>query len=451
MSEYRPNRSTSVRDRALLPTRRQLIAGGAGATGALLLGGRALAAPAAHTRVSGSTRHVRLHRFSGQDWVRGSGRGVRLGHGGLVIARPVSTRSYADPIPADSTAYTYDVATWTSPVLRSGFALTELISSWNVDTPAGTWVEINARGTAEDGTDTDWFVMGRWCAKDPEMGGAIRRTSVDDQATDYATVWTDTLHLLNDHTLTQFQLRIQLMRRSGTRATPTVRYLGAVTSSIPDEYTGPVSKFTLGRERVLKVPTYSQEVHVGHYPQWNGGGEAWCSPTSSSMLLASWGRGPSKKDLSWVDPPVDGQVDYAARGTYDATYDGCGNWPFNTAYTASFGLSSFVTRLRSLAEAERFIAAGIPLATSQSFKAADLDGAGYSTNGHLMALVGFSADGDPVMNDPASHLIADDDQVRVTYRRDQFEAAWLGSSGGVVYVNHPAAVRLPRAPREANW
>ena len=48
---------------------------------------------------------------------------------------------------------------------------------------------------------------------------------------------------------------------------------------------------TAGAERnaalgkVLPVPRYSQMVHEGDYPQYDGGGEAWCSPTSTTMVL----------------------------------------------------------------------------------------------------------------------------------------------------------------------
>ncbi|NNG39895.1 C39 family peptidase [Flexivirga sp. ID2601S] len=444
--------------RSIALSRRQVLGGSVAAGGALLWGASAARAetrpkPARRTRVAaGAPRHIRFHRFEGiGSWASGTRQGVAVTAAGLRIGTPTGTVHYADPIPAGSPSRTYDVASWVSPVQRSGFALTELIASWNADTPKGTWVQIDVRGRAEDGTQTGWFVLGRWCRNDPDQGGAIRRTSVDGQGTAYATVWTDTLHLLNNHSMTDFQLRVQLMRLHGTSATPTVRSLGAMASALPDDTTVPVSTFTLGRERILNVPTYSQEVHAGHYPQWSGGGEAWCSPTSSSMVLASWGLGPSKADLSWVQPPVDAQVDYAARDTFDYTYDGCGNWPFNTAYTGSYGLDAFVTRLRSLAEAEAFIAAGIPVITAVSFDKSELDGAGYSTAGHLMVLVGFTAAGDPVMNDPASHLKPDDAQVRVTYKRAQFENVWIPRSGGTAYINHPASVRLPRAPQEANW
>ncbi len=110
-----------------------------------------------------------------------------------------------------------------------------------------------------------------------------------------------------------------------------------------------------------------------------------------------------------------------------------------------------MTRLRSLAEAEQFIKADIPLVVSMSFKKSQLDGAGYGTNGHLLAIVGFEADGDVVVNDPASHLIPSNDQVRVVYDRAQFEQAWIGTTGGITYVIHPEAKPLPTRSGQANW
>jgi hypothetical protein len=65
--------------------------------------------------------------------------------------------------------------------------------------------------------------------------------------------------------------------------------------------------------------------------------------------------------------------------------------------------------------------------------------------------VGFTKDGDVVVNDPASHLIPDDDQVRVTYDRQQFSDAWIGHTGGIAYVIHPDDGGLPVAKAEANW
>jgi len=74
---------------------------------------------------------------------------------------------------------------------------------------------------------------------------------------------------------------------------------------------------------------------------------------------------------------------------------GAGNWPDNAAYAARFGLTAFVTRLRSLSEAELFTNAGIPLVASIAFSSNKLSGADIkSTNGHLAVIVGFAGDGE---------------------------------------------------------
>jgi hypothetical protein len=203
----------------------------------------------------------------------------------------------------------------------------------------------------------------------------------------------------------------------------------------------------------LQVPPLSQEVHARQYPQWGGGGEAWCSPTSTEMVVEFWGRGPSPADLAWVEPSyADPSVDFAARSTYDAAYRGTGNWPFNTAYAGRFGLDAFVTQLRSLTEAEGFVRAGIPLVASIASRPGELDGFLFSggTNGHLVVIVGFDTAGNPIVNDPAAWT---DASVRRVYNRAQFERVWLRGSGGTVYVIHPSDVPLPPTPTDAtpNW
>jgi hypothetical protein len=205
----------------------------------------------------------------------------------------------------------------------------------------------------------------------------------------------------------------------------------------------------------LPVPLYSQDIHKGQYPQYDGGGEAWCSPTSTEMVVEYWGKHPTAAQLSWVDPTyADPSVDVAARGTYDYDYQGTGNWPFNAAYAASYGLDAHVTRLHSLDELESYIKRGIPVVTSQSFQASELTGANYSTSGHLMVVVGFTKTGDVVVNDPASST---DAAVRNVYNRQQFETVWLrterplpgggigGGSGGVAYIITPHGMPLPPA------
>ena len=178
-----------------------------------------------------------------------------------------------------------------------------------------------------------------------------------------------------------------------------------MVSDVPDRFDVPASEPGPGSGVELTVPRYSQEIHKGQYPEYDNGGEAWCSPTSSQMIIEYWGRKPTAEDLAWVNPDfADPQVCHAARFTFDYQYDGCGNWPFNAAYAATYkDMESVVTRLGSPHRRwRRSIAAGIPVITSQSFLESELDGAGYGTAGHLMTVIGFTEDGDIIANDPAS-------------------------------------------------
>ncbi|CAM5544685.1 peptidase C39 family protein [Streptomyces hirsutus] len=389
------------------------------------------------------------------DWHAGRAEGTRAVAGvrpGLVIAKAAGTTDYTDPHTDRTAAWEY--ATWTSPVHRLTVPATEAIVSWNARTPGGTWIQTELQGTYTDGTDTPWYVMGRWAADDQD----IRRTSVDDQSDGRSTVWTDTLAVddaASGLRLVSYRLRLTLYRRPGTKLTPTVWRLGAMGSDIPDRFTVPASTPRTARE--LIVPRYSQEIHKGQYPEYDNGGEAWCSPTSSQMIVEYWGGRLTEEQLAWVDPSyADPQVCHAARHTYDHQYAGCGNWPFNAAYAATFeGLQGVVTRLGSLTDLETLIAAGIPVITSQSFREEELTGAGYGTAGHLMTVIGFTPDGDVVANDPAS---PDNASVRRVYRRREWENIWLrtkrydangqvrGGTGGVCYIFWPVG-STPRQQR----
>lgn len=390
-----------------------------------------------------STRDILFRGWQGATLAAGTSEGVSTSGGVLTLASPIGQRSYTDPFSGSSD--TYDYATWTSPTVTNGFAATEAVASWTATTPGACWVEIEMRGVTELGNTTKWYIMGRWAADDT----VIRRTSVPTQGDLDGFIAIDTFVAREGHALTSWQVRVTLLRPVGSGLTPAVRSIGAMASRMPEPGSVTPSTPSAAQGVVLNVPQYSQSIHAGEYPEWNGGGEAWCSPTSTSMVLGYWGTGPIPADYAWVDPSFpDPWVDYAARNTYDSNYDGCGNWPFNTAYAGRFGLNGFVTRLRSLNEAELFIAAGIPLILSLSFKKNKIPGLTYGTDGHLLCVVGFAADGSPVLNDPAAPSNAD---VRKTVGRTEFEAAWLDTSRGIVYVIHPASVALPAAPAQANW
>jgi hypothetical protein len=382
-------------------------------------------------------------------------RAVAVGDGAITFGTSAGTFAYDDPFDATTQATTYDYDRWTSPVSTPAFALTELVSSWTADTPSGTWIQVEMQGTTTSATSTKWYVMGRWTSQMPsETTGDIHRTSLGGQGDADGTIAIDTFFAAKGVALTNYQLRVTLYRKHGTSAAPMLRSVGAIASALPDDTSvaaGPLG----GAEGVtLDVPQYSQEVHHGEYPEFDGGGEAWCSPTSTEMVVEFWGSEPSVADLSAI-PYADPSVDFAALHTFDWHYSGAGNWPFNTAYAGSFGLEGQVVQLRSLTEAEQFIKAGIPLVVSVAFKKNQLDNAGYSTNGHLMVIRGFTPSGDVIVNDPASRLVASNAAVENVFDRQQFADVWLPSSrsGGIAYVIHPAGSQLPASVSglPANW
>jgi hypothetical protein len=328
--------------------------------------------------------------------------------------------------------------------VATDFGLSELIASYDARTPHGTFLEISARGHTASGHTSSWDSLGRWASHETRF----HRMSLGSQRDDLSRVAVDTLATEPGVRFARWQVRISLYRRAGSSKTPTVTRVTGMASRLPAR--SPTSRPGPAVGKSLAVPRYSQQVHRGEYPRWDGGGEAWCSPTSTSMVLGYWKRLPSPRQYAWVrNAYPQPWVDYAARYTFAWGYDGTGDWPFNTAYASRFGLDAFVTRLRSLREAEEFIKAGIPLVASISFGSGELDGAPItSTSGHLLVIRGFTTSGNVIVNDPAASRAR---TVRRVYQRGQFENAWVDSTGGVVYVIHPLGVALPSSRSHSNW
>jgi hypothetical protein len=386
-----------------------------------------------------SVRHVAYKQWADGDALRrGTLAGTRVRRGAVRIFDPIGVHSYR--------GRRYGFGRWTSPWVRPGFGLTEAVPSWRAATPAGTWISVEMRGRTPRGLLSSWDSLGNWAEHDTKF----RRTTLGAQVDDLTRVSVDTLQTQGRSRLHAWQLRVTLYRRAGSTVSPRLRGVGSMVSALPDGGDAATSRPGSARGIVLDVPRYSQMVHRGEYPEYNNGGQAWCSPTSTTMVLAYWNRLPDPSEYTWVrDGYRDPEVAHAARYAFDYGFDGAGNWAFNTAYAGRYGTSSFVTRLRSVREAERFIKAGIPLVASISFGAGELDNSPIrGTNGHLLVIRGFTERGKVVVNDPAAESAKG---VRRVYRRDQFADAWIGGSGGVVYVVRPGSTPLPRRTSEPNW
>ncbi|MGN6576202.1 MAG: C39 family peptidase [Nocardioides sp.] len=377
-----------------------------------------------------------------QDLDGGVHLGTVTGPLGLELTDPVGRRTYVDPHAERPERRDYAWSAWLSPAVTPGHRFTRLVPSWNARTPGDSWLEVEVRVSPDGVHWSRWFCLGRWAEDDAE----IHPTSVPGQGDEDTAVSTDELVARGTVVWSSYQLRVTLLRPPDSTDAPTVSLVGAVVSGARAE-AEPLPEPGPARGVVLELPAYSQMLHRGQDPHLNHGGESWCSPTSTSMVLGTWGLGPAPDELAWVDASyADPVVNHAARHVFDHAYNGAGNWSFNTAYAARYGTEAFVTRLCSLAEAELLVAGGIPLVASVSFKREELDGAGYDTAGHLLVVVGFDDEGNVVCHDPASHEVPDNAQVRVVYDRSQFTRVWQDSSGGLVYVIRPPELPLPGSP-----
>ncbi|MDQ6781790.1 MAG: hypothetical protein M3Z37_11645, partial [Candidatus Eremiobacteraeota bacterium] len=197
-----------------------------------------------------------------------------------------------------------------SPVREVPAGFREAVVSWNAQTPAGSWIEFMLR--ARIGTRwTGWYAMGHWSSEYPPAN----RHSVAKQSDADGHVDVDTLHLNDSGTA----LQVKAVVHAGERQSAPLLRAIAVTTDSDQAATAIEDHAAWGAD--IEVPQRTQRV-MESPDGLGGGGDAWCSPTSVSMVMAYWAK-------SLQHPEWDIDVPSAAKGTYDPVYDGCGNWPFN--------------------------------------------------------------------------------------------------------------------------
>ena len=126
----------------------------AGATALALLG---TTAPAGATRpATGASTVTHDEQITWQGWSgatlsAGATAGTTVAAAGLTLGTPAGTTDYTDP----HTGITADLGVRAPGPRRCtevGFGASELVASWNADTPAGTWLQVELQGTYTDGT-----------------------------------------------------------------------------------------------------------------------------------------------------------------------------------------------------------------------------------------------------------------------------------------------------------
>lgn len=295
-----------------------------------------------------------------------------------------------------------------SPIITSS-PFSELIMSWNADTPIGTSVAIEAQVQVDDNW-SPWFSWGLW-----NTWGRAGSSKIETKNA-IAKMDIDTLIINKGSVATALRYRVSLYSNQAN-VTPTVKLLAASVngrSIIP----------SASREKtdiVLDVPQYAQR---GRDPSIAG---KICSPISITMLLNYYGISVMPEEMAWN--VVDNSQDRVAFG----------NWPFNCAYAATFGLKAYVAYYSSLDDIRRDLMEGRPIAASVMYKNSEkvpedlpiLHNAPVeATDGHLVVVRGLvQKDGKEyvVVNDPAAENIA---AVKRLYLAEEFEKAWTK----VVYV-----------------
>ena len=311
------------------------------------------------------------------------------------------------------------LAGWESPVWSPGFAWTEAVPSWNV--AAGSAWTIELRAIGRDQTE-EWFPLGQWCSDT----NRAPRTSWTGGTFRGGRVLTDTLRLHQPAT------GIQVRLTPGPRTTKADVFQVAVSLLDTRATWVEPEPWRAAWGKALAVPLHSQ----ADFPE---GINAWCSPTSVTMLLAWW-------QTQQALPLAPVTVPETARGVYDPGWPGTGNWAFNTAYIGQTpGLRSAVARLAGLADLERWLAAGLPVATSVSYALLKERPEVEPGDGHLVVVRGFTDTGDVLINDPGVRL----SRGQRTVPRAAFQKAWQSSRYTAYLVW--SATTSPPTGGDARW
>jgi hypothetical protein len=306
----------------------------------------------------------------------------------------------------------------TSPEIATCIDWQELIVSWNAEMARDASLRIEARPLDPESA-THYYALAAWSGN-PKLH---LRTGFPKQKDKTAEVATDILKLHRPCC----RLQVRLTLTSKDPADIKLKFLGlSLLDTNAEPAMLPPNQSAWGE--TIPVPERSQMV----YPN----GKILCSPTTVSMLLAYWSRTLNRPELEHDVPEISKEI-------YDPHFDGTGNWPFNMAYAGSFkGMRAYVTRFSDVSELEDWIASGIPVGLSVCYN--KLRGKKGAVSGHLVVCVGFTENGDPIINDPGTRQ-----NVRKIFPRQNLISAWANSRNAV-YLIYPEDAAVPQ-DRFGHW
>ncbi len=301
-------------------------------------------------------------------------------------------------------------ARYISPVIRCKFPATEFLPSWNILLPRPDQAfHVYLRFHSEKSVKpSPWFFVGEFGEKHhkPLSGNTDRwgKTHID-----YVELFKPAI---------AFQIRIDFVLpgklEDYSRQAPLIRrlfvhYSGqGKAASRKSRQSAPQS-----RSKQIRVP-YRSQLAVERKEIRN----SVCCPTSLAMILQFYG----------IDRPTLDVCD----AVYNERYDMYGIWPQVSQVAAQHGFRSWVTRFRSHSEVKDYLRQGQPIIASIRVADGELRGASYPhSNGHIIVLTGYRANGRYIVNDPFS---AGPEGAEIDYFADDIEKVWLDKGGVAILV-----------------
>ena len=268
---------------------------------------------------------------------------------------------------------------FTSPVMRSPFPLTELIPSWNVDVPTSTGFTVYMK-LGEAGREwTDWLYLGRY-GLTPKISGKNISSRGAEVDVDY---------LLLEKPFVYYQWRVELFSRRPNYIPRLKLFTVTLGNASGDEelYKQFTPKPRPGNNwaRRLDVP-YRSQLHkdraIPKRMRW-----AICCPVSVSMVLEFFGHDLATRKVCDL--------------CFDHDYTMWGAWPRASQTLSRFGLRSYVMQIRHFDEIKEFISKGSPMIISIRAKEGELTSPPYSqAPGHILVISGLDKDENVWVNDP---------------------------------------------------
>lgn len=290
----------------------------------------------------------------------------------------------------------------------------QLLLSWNGQTPQSTYLELQARVKVGDQWSA-WLSWGKW-------GTTIASASVTNDADPLAFVDTDTLIVRHDARADRVQIRV-ILHSDHTALTPTLQLIcfSVLTDAQKHDHE---SGMPLNKD--IPTPAYAQLVRDPKLAP------NICSPTTITMAMNRMGGNLLVEETAYQD--------------YDYVYQGFGNWAFNMALAGSYGFQAYAefTEIDGL---KKEIAAGYPVGVSVQYTNDPndktlpyLENAYGPTHGHLLLVRGFQTIDDTeyvLVNDP---FTASNQQAAKRYRLSQFQNAWSTHMAYIIHENKPAVI-----------